>query len=371
MGSMDAIILVGGRGLRLKSLTKNKTKSFVSFFGKYRIIDFPLSSLSNSQVKNVGILTQYEPYDLMRYVGSGSSWDLDVFNEGVSFLTPYESEENNIIFQKGTANACLSQIEYIKKSSAEYILILSGDQIYKMDFKEVLSEHIKHNAKLTIITADLDKEKDNLSRFGIIEYDASNRIISFEEKPKNPKSNHISLGMYLFNKDFLLKYLPKADTLCDFGKDLIPYIISESKDVYAFKHDSWFFDVGTVESLYNANMFFLEKPTEIAKKGDTFKVYSKPFDFPPNAIWHGGRVTDAIVSDACVVYGRVKHSVLSFKCKVDKGSKIEDSILLPKVFVGKNVKIKNAIVDEDLVIPDGMELVFDTPTIVDSSSLKR
>lgn len=368
MNEINALILVGGRGSRLKSLTKDKTKSFVSFFSKYRIIDFPLSSISYSNIKNTGIITQYQPFDLMKYIGGGASFDLHSSFGGISFLTPYENNENNLDFQKGTANACLNQIEYIKNSQSPYILILPGDQIYKIDFRKVLNEHKENKANLTIITTDIN-EKEELNRYGIIEYDESFRITGFTEKPDNPKTNHISLGMYLFNKDFLIKCLEKADVLVDFGHDLIPYILSNYSNIYAYKHDSYFYDLGTVDSLYKANMFFLDNIDFINKKGDDFKIYSRPLNYPPHIACSGSTIKNSIIGDASIIKGEVIHSVVSYKCTIEEGSMIKDSILLPKVKVGKNTKIENAIIDEGVCIKDNQTLIFDTPTIVEKEEL--
>ena len=267
MDKICALILVGGRGTRLKGLTIGKTKPYVSFMGKYRIIDFPLSALSHSHIFDVGLITQYEPFELMRYIGSGSTWDLDAFNRGVSFLTPFMTDKDKIEIQKGTAHAVKMQKSYIESIDSDYVLILSGDQIYKIDFRDVLEKHIECNAKLTILTYK-HKKKEDLSRFGILTYDENNRITSFEEKPKMPKSDNISMGIYLFNKDFLLEYVDKyADKLVDFGRDLIPFILKQSKDVYAYPYNGLFFDVGTVESLYEITEWltlpYIIEPSEI------------------------------------------------------------------------------------------------------------
>ena len=370
MDKMNAIILVGGKGSRLLGLTKNKTKSYVSFMGKYRIIDFPLSSLSFSHVYDVGILTQYEPYDLMKYIGSGSSWDLDISNRGISFLTPYETGQDALVFQKGTANAVLSQIEYIKKSSSDYILILPGDQIYKIDFREVLKEHILHHAELTILSTDVDPEKEDLSRFGIIEYDTNKKILSFEEKPKHPKSNHVSMGIYLFNKETILKYLPEADKMFDFGNDLIPYIIKNSDNVYAYNFNDLFMDVGTVKSLYDANMYFLDHPELSGKPTDPIRIYSKPFDYEPHIIRQGGSVKKCIVSDGSDISGTICHSVISFKVIVREKAEISDSVILPGAVIGKNAKISHCIIDEGMIIKDNSVLLFNLPTLIDQETYK-
>jgi len=371
MDKVNAIVLVGGKGSRLKGLTKNKSKSFVSFMGKYRIIDFTLSSLSNSHIYDVGILTQYEPYELMKYIGSGSSWDLDVFNRGVSFLTPYEVQDNSLLFQKGTANAVLSQIEYIKKSTDDYILILPGDQIYRIDFSEVLKFHKEKGAKLTIISTDLDPSVEDLTRFGIIEYNEENRITGFMEKPAFPKSNHVSLGIYLFNKEFLLKYLPQAKEMIDFGKNLIPYIISHSNQVYAYNFNGTFMDVGTIKSLYDANMYFIDHPHDLSHSGENTKVYTKPLDYPPHYIHMGATVSRSVISDAADINGSIIHSLISFKVKVERGAKVVDSIILPGATIKEGAKLKCCIVDEDLIINKKSNYQFETPTLIDEAFLKE
>ena len=367
MNEMCALILVGGRGTRLKSLTIGKTKPYVSFMGKYRIIDFPLSALSHSHIFDVGIITQYEPFELMRYIGSGSTWDLDAFNRGVSFLTPFMTDKEKIEIQKGTAHAVKMQKSYIESIDSKYVLILSGDQIYKIDFRDVLEKHIENNAKLTILTYK-HKKKEDLSRFGILTYDDNFKITSFEEKPSEPKSDNISMGIYLFNKDFLLEYVDKyADKLVDFGNDLIPYILKKSNDVYAYPYSGLFFDVGTVESLYEANMYFLDRPGILSPHGDSLKIYSKPFDYYPALIKDGAEVKKSSVSDGSIIYGSINHSIISYKNVIKKGAEVSDSILLPGVVVEEDAKIKRAVINENLRVKKGAKLIFDEPTLVDSS----
>lgn len=366
MKKICALILVGGRGARLKSLTEGKSKPYVSFMGKYRLIDFPLSALSHSHIFDVGLITQYEPFDLMKYVGSGSSWDLDVFNRGVVFLTPYLLDEETIETQKGTADAVRLQSRFIENLDAEYVLILSGDQIYKIDFNDVLEKHIERGAKLTILTYKHNNSED-LSRFGIVGYDQEYRITSFEEKPENPKSNNISMGIYLFNKDFLLENLKLADKLVDFGNDLIPHILNNTKDVFAYDYKGLFFDVGTIESLYYANMYFLDRPGLISPHGDSLKIYSKPLDYYPAFIKDGASVKKSFISDGSIVYGDVYHSILSYRNTIEKNTKIKDSIILPNVYIEEDAELECAIVNENIRIKKGSKLVFDKPTLVDNS----
>lgn len=364
MNEICALILVGGKGKRLESLTKKTSKPYVSFMGKYRIIDFPLSSLSHSGVRDIGIITQYEPYDLMKYIGNGRDFDLDIFNKGVALLTPYTKDNNEIIMQKGTAHAVKTQIDFLKNSDSEYVLILSGDQIYKIDFSDVLENHIKNKADLTILTKEL-KEKKDLSRYGVLTFDKNHRINSFVEKPKNPKSSFISMGIYLFSKSFLSKYLNLTDNLTDFGHDLIPYLLEKSSNIYAYEYDGLFFDVGTIKSLYDANMYFLDNPLVLSPHGDNLKVYSKPLDYPPHFIAKGAKISESVVSDGSIVEGTIKHSVLSYRDKIMKNAIVEDSVVLPNVTIEEDSIIKNAIVSENLIIKKGSKLIFNEPTLID------
>ena len=366
MDNISALILVGGRGKRLEALTEGRTKPYVSFLGKYRIIDFVLSSLSNSHITDIGILTQYEPYDLIKYIGNGGAFDLDAFGKGISFLTPYVNEGQQLVVQKGTAHACLTQIEFIKKSRSKYFLILSGDQIYKINFKDVLDEHIKNNANLTILTNVYPKE-DELSRFGIIEADENNKILSFEEKPAHPKSNQISMGIYLFNKDFLIKYIEQAEKYIDFGKDLIPHILENEDGIYAYPYKGKFFDVGTPVGYFDASMYYLDHPEEISPHLDQQKIYSKPLYYTPLYIGEEAKVKSSYVAEGAKVYGSVRHSIISYCDVIGEGSSIHSSIVLPDTVIGKNVKLKNAIINEKVKIKDNMVLRFEEPTLVDTN----
>ena len=364
MENITALILVGGRGTRLQSLTNKKSKSYVSFFGKYRLIDFPLSSLSYSGIKNIGIITQYEPYDLMKYIGNGDSFDLDDFQSGISFLTPYEDREVGFITQKGTANAVLSQIEFIKRCDSKYILILSGDQVYQIDFNEILKSHIKRGAELTIISKEIERSED-LKRYGILELGSEKRVIGFEEKPENPKSNTISLGMYLFSKEYLLNNLKMASTLVDFGRDFIPYLINKKDKVYAYNHSGDFYDLGTVDGLYNANMYYLDNPTKFNNKGDKFKIYSRSLDLPPSYIKNGSIIKNSIVSDGSLISATITHSIISYDVIINEGSKIENSIILPGARIGKNTELKNVIIDENAIVKDNTIYSFSVPTLIE------
>ncbi len=368
MNKIAALVLVGGEGKRLKGLTINKAKPYVSFFGKYRLIDFTLSSLSFSHINDVSLITQYQPHELIKYVGNGSAWDLNADSNGIAFLTPHSASDGSIVLQKGTANAILSELDYIKNLDVDYILILSGDQVYKEDFKAVLDSHIKNKASLTILSYDLEDKKE-LSRFGILEIAKNGRITGFEEKPLNPKSSHISMGIYLFNKDTLLKYITLADKLTDFGRDLVPYIISQNERVFAYKHNSIFFDLGTVDGLYNSNMYFLDNHDKI-KNSHEKKIYSKPMNYPPHLIKSTAIVKNSIIADGALIKGSVTHSVISFDVYVGLNTKIKDSVILPGCKIEDNSTIINAIIDEDMLIPSGTSLVFSNPTLVDRFNFK-
>ena len=250
-----------------------------------------------------------------------------------------------------------------------YFIILSGDQVYKIDFMDCLNFHIKNNSELTIITKEYDG--DDLNRFGIAEIDSNRRIISFEEKPENPKSNNISLGIYLFNKDKLIEYLTLAEDLVDFGSDLIPYIIKNNKNVYSYNYDGLFMDLGTIESLYYGNMYFLDNPKLLENRHNPFKIYTRPSDYLPVIIRKGAKVKNASISDGAYILGDINHSVISFNVTIEEGASITDSVLLPGVTIKKGSKLKNVLVDEGTIIKENSILEFDTVTLIDNDYFKE
>ena len=349
--TMISMILVGGRGTRLKDITKNTAKPAVSFGAKYRLIDFTLSNITNSNIDVCGIVTQYEPFDLMYYIGSGASWDLDVLDGGIRFLTPY-SKYDNILWQKGTAHAIKQYFNFIKNHRARYVLILSGDHIYKMDYQKMLEKHINSNSEITIGVKEIDITEAD--RFGILEIDETDHIVGFEEKPKNPKSNFASMGIYIFSVDVLEELLEKAsDSDIDFGKNIIPKSIKLNKVVTPYVFKGYWRDVGTIESLYEANMELLDDPNYLGlNKSNNLPIYSKSLNLNPHVILPKGKVTNSVIADGCLINGEIIHSTIAYETIVEAGATVIDSVVLPNVNIGYDSYIKNCIIINDLIIPD-------------------
>ena len=351
---MIAMLLAGGQGSRLGVLTKSMAKPAVPFGGKYRIIDFPLSNCVNSDIDTVGVLTQYEPLALNSYLGSGQPWDLDRMNGGVFVLPPYVSGSEGQWYS-GTANAVYQNLPIIDQFDPEYVLILSGDHIYKMDYAKMLRFHVEKNADATI--AVLTVPMDEASRFGIMNTDEYARITEFEEKPKQPKSNKASMGIYIFNWRILRPYLVNDDkdksSSHDFGKNIIPDLLRAGANLYAYDFKGYWKDVGTLKSLWEANMDLLGQRPEFRLADKDWRIYSKSPAMPPHYLGELADVTDSIVSEGCVVYGNVKHSVLFTGVHVAKGAYIRDSIVMPGAVIGENAIINKAIIGEGAVISPG------------------
>ncbi|MBD5131872.1 MAG: glucose-1-phosphate adenylyltransferase [Clostridiales bacterium] len=348
-----AMLLAGGQGTRLFALTNSVAKPAVSFGAKYRIIDFPLSNCTNSGIDTVGVLTQYQPLILNEYVGNGEPWDLDRSYGGVHTLPPYQGKHGSEWY-KGTANAIYQNIHFLNEYDSEHVLILSGDHIYKMDYSKMLAEHIAHDADCTI--AVIDVPKDEASRFGIMDYAEDKSIKSFEEKPKNPKSNHASMGVYIFKKDVLVKELvaDEADknSSNDFGKNIIPNMLGKKCRMFAYQFDGYWKDVGTVTSLWEANMDLLgDKPT-FDLDDPSFKIYSRNQPLPPSYIGKTGKFVNSIMTTGCEIYGTVINSVIGEGVTVKQGAVIENSIVMQGSVIGKNVKISYGMIDENVVIGD-------------------
>ncbi|AIO18795.1 Glucose-1-phosphate adenylyltransferase [Candidatus Izimaplasma bacterium HR1] len=362
-----AMVMVGGRGTRLGNITKSTAKPAVSFGGKYHLIDFVLSNLTNSNILTCGIITQYEPHELMSYIGHGSTWDLDVNEGGISFLTPYATQ-NDQLWQNGTANAIHQHIKYIEQYNPDYVLILSGDHIYKMDYNDMINEHIKKEAEISIATFTVDK---NASRYGILQSNEKGEVVSFEEKPEKPKSNQASMGIYVFNSKVLRELLEldgKQNT--DFGSDIIPLALENKLNVHAFEFNGYFRDVGTIESLYEANMDLLDNPQYLKlREYVDFPVYAKSGNLPPHHIAEKCKVINSLISDGCLIYGDLEHSILSSGVVIEHGSKIVDTIVHKNVRIGKLSYIKNAIIMENSVILPNTKLVFNKVTVVDNEYL--
>ncbi|NTU24588.1 glucose-1-phosphate adenylyltransferase [Bacillus tequilensis] len=349
-----AMLLAGGKGSRLCGLTKNMAKPAVSFGGKYRIIDFTLSNCSNSGIDTVGILTQYQPLELNSYIGIGSAWDLDRFHGGVTVLSPY-AESSEVKWYKGTASAIYENLNYLNQYDPEYVLILSGDHIYKMDYGKMLDFHMKKKADVTISVIEVGWEE--ASRFGIMKTDADGTITHFDEKPKCPKSNLASMGIYIFNWPLLKQSLEMDDrnpySSHDFGKDIIPLLLEEKKKLSAYPFKGYWKDVGTVQSLWEANMDLLKEDSELKLFERNWKIYSVNPNQPPQFISSDAQVHESLVNEGCAVYGNVSHSVLFQGVTVGKHATVTSSVIMPDVTVGEHVVIENAIVPKGLVLPDG------------------
>lgn len=351
------MILAGGQGTRLGKLTKNIAKPAVPFGGRYRIIDFALSNCANSGVKNVGVVTQYQPLVLNSHIGNGSSWGLDGINADVSILQPYSSSEGSKWFE-GTAHAIYQNIAYIDQMDPQYVLILSGDHIYKMDYESMLEEHKEKNASLSVAVIEVPMKE--ASRFGIMNTDENDRIIEFEEKPAEPKNNLASMGIYIFNwgrlRDVLTNNYAKDAEMVDFGKHVIPSYLSSGENVVAYRFDGYWKDVGTIDSLWEASMEFIEPTMELGIRDKNWRVYSKNTVSPPHFITETGAVKDSLIVDGCYVAGNVEHSILSDDVQVKEGSKITDSVIMSGATIGKNVTIHRAIVGENAIIGDNAVL---------------
>ncbi|CDF74715.1 glucose-1-phosphate adenylyltransferase [Lactobacillus acidophilus] len=351
---MLGLILAGGKGTRLGKLTSDQAKPAVPFGGRYRIIDFTLSNCANSGVKNIGIITQYQPLLLNEHIGNGVSWGLDGLNASATILQPYTDNSGSKWFE-GTAHAIYQNIDYIDSKDPEYVLILSGDHIYKMDYESMLEEHIKNGASLTVAVIDVPMKE--ASRFGIMNTDVSGRITEFEEKPEHPKSNHASMGIYIFNWKRLLEVLTTGfttnDDMVDFGKNVIPYYLKSDERVFAYHFSGYWKDVGTIDSLWAANMEFLDGSDGLNLYDRSWRIYSKnPID-PAQVITENAEVNNSMIVDGCYVDGTINHSILSTDVDVQRGSEITDSVIMPGVKIGKDVVIKHAIVGENAQIGDG------------------
>lgn len=351
---MLGLILAGGKGTRLGKLTSDQAKPAVPFGGRYRIIDFTLSNCANSGVKNIGIITQYQPLLLNEHIGNGVSWGLDGLNASATILQPYTDNSGSKWFE-GTAHAIYQSIDYIDSKDPEYVLILSGDHIYKMDYESMLEEHIKNGASLTVAVIDVPMKE--ASRFGIMNTDVSGRITEFEEKPEHPKSNHASMGIYIFNwkrlREVLTTGFTTNDDMVDFGKNVIPYYLKSDERVFAYHFSGYWKDVGTIDSLWAANMEFLDGSDGLNLYDRSWRIYSKnPID-PAQVITENAEVNNSMIVDGCYVDGTINHSILSTDVDVQRGSEITDSVIMPGVKIGKDVVIKHAIVGENAQIGDG------------------
>ena len=352
---MIAMLLAGGQGSRLGVLTAKVAKPAVSFGGKYRIIDFPLSNCINSSVDTVGVLTQYQPLRLNTHIGIGIPWDLDRNIGGVTVLPPYEKNENSEWYT-GTANAIYQNIEYMEGFNPEYVLILSGDHIYKMDYKIMLDYHKANNADITIAAMPVPIEE--AKRFGIVVTDDDNRITEFEEKPENPKSNLASMGIYIFSWKVLKNALIalKDQNECDFGKHVIPYCFENNKRLFAYEYNGYWKDVGTLNSYWEANMELIDIIPVFNLYEEFWKIYTRTDAIPPQYISSDAFIEKSIIGDGSEIYGKVYNSVIGSGVVIEEGAVVRDSIIMQDTVIGKNTSVEKAIIAEEVVIGDNVEI---------------
>ena len=359
-----AMLLAGGQGSRLGILTKNVAKPAVPYGGKYRIIDFPLSNCTNSGIDTVGVLTQYQPLELNAYIGSGAPWDLDISNGGVFVLPPYQKGKSGEWY-RGTANAIYQNMAFIEQYHPDYVLILSGDHIYKMDYNAMLDYHISHGADATIAVREVPWEE--ASRFGIMNTDPDGTIVEFEEKPQNPKSNKASMGVYIFTWEKLRHYLTEDEadknSSNDFGKNIIPNMLRDKQVLVAYDFNGYWKDVGTIESLWEANMDLIDNPMPMNMHDKKWRIYSKNPGMPPHYISEGAVVTDTLITEGCEVYGKVNHSVLFAGVVVEEGADIEYSVIMPGSIIKRGAIVRRSIVAENATVGAGSIIGEDSGNI--------
>lgn len=345
------MVLAGGQGTRLKELTKFNAKPAVPFGGKYRIIDFTLSNCTHSGIDTVGILTQYQPLTLNNHIGIGSSWDLDKMNGGITILPPHVSE-TGMNWYSGTADAIYQNINFVDYYEPDYIIVLSGDHIYKMNYSSMLKYHKEKNADATIAVIEIPLKE--AYRFGIMNTDKNGRITQFEEKPHNPKSNMASMGIYIFNWKIIKEFLKHDESNPysgnDFGKDIIPSLIRNGKKLFAYPFKGYWKDVGTIQSYWEANMDLLRQDNKLNLYEDDWKIYSNTPTLPPQYIGNGVKLENSMISDGCVILGDVINSILFPRVHVDKNSRVTNSVILPNVTIENDVIIDKAIIGNNCVI---------------------
>lgn len=356
--NMLAMILAGGRGSRLHDLTNKVAKPAVSYGGKYRIVDFPLSNCANSGIDVVGVLTQYESVLLNSYVAAGGRWGLDARDSGVFVLPPREKADANLDVYRGTADAISQNIDFIDSYSPDYLLVLSGDHIYKMNYAKMLAHHKECGADATIAVIEVPKKE--ASRFGIMNTDENGNIVEFEEKPEHPKSNLASMGIYIFNwktlRKMLIADMKSADSNHDFGKDIIPALLADNRKLVAYKFKGYWKDVGTIDSLWEANMDLLDSDNDLDLSDPTWKIYTEDTTTLPQYLGPEADIRRAYITQGCVVDGEVKNSVLFTGAKVGKDAKIIDSVLMPGVEVEDGAVVIRALVANDVKIGKGAKV---------------
>ena len=356
--NMVAMILAGGRGSRLFDLTKTIAKPAVHFGGKYRIIDFPLSNCANSHINTVGVLVQYESILLSSYSSRSSTWGLDSKGKGVYILSPREKDETGLDLYKGTADAIYQNLDFLDQSEAEYVLVLSGDHIYKMNYEDMLEAHIKTNAEATIAVLEVDMKE--ASRFGIMNCDKKDRVVSFEEKPKVPKSNLASMGVYIFSYKSLKKFLKEDAKMSnsdhDFGKNIIPTYLKNNLKVQAYRYKGYWKDVGTIDSLWEANMDLLKDNINFSLFDPNWKIYTDDVSIVPQIIGPNAKINHAYITQGAIVNGEVNKSVIFSGVKIGEDTKINDSVVMNNAVIGNGCKLTRCLVAEGVRVPDNMVL---------------
>lgn len=375
---MVAMVLAGGQGSRLKLLTKNNAKPAVPFGGKYRIIDFPLSNCTNSGIDTVGVLIQYKPQILNNYIGIGRAWDLDRNFGGISLLPPY-MQENGGWWYKGTANSIYQNMDFIDEYDPEYVLILSGDHIYKMDYNEMLKYHKSHNADATIAVIEVSLEE--ASRFGIMNVREDKQIYEFEEKPAHPKSTLASMGIYIFNWKTLKKALiedeANPNSSNDFGKDIIPKLLGENCKLMAYPFKGYWKDVGTIESLWEANMDLINKDVDFDIYDKNWRIYSQAPNKPGQVIGDNAKIKNSLITEGCVIKGEVDNSVLFSGVYIEEGAKVTNSVIMCDTRICKNSKVDRAIFGRKVLVKENLEvagkseiLLIEEDRVVDEDIVK-
>ncbi len=357
-----AMLLAGGQGSRLYALTKNVAKPAVPYGGKYRLIDFPLSNCTNSGIDTVGVLTQYQPLVLNEYIGSGQPWDLDRLNGGVHILPPFETQAGASWYE-GTANAIFQNIRFIERYDPEYIVVLGGDHIYKMDYSKMVEFHVANNADCTISVIDVPKAE--ASRFGIMICDEHKQITDFVEKPKEPKSTLASMGIYVFTWSKLRKYLIENENDAnakrergekwskDFGKDIITSMLRDNQRLFAYEFEGYWMDVGTLESLWEANIDLLRQNVKLDLYDRNWRIYSRNNNMPPQYIGDEAKVADSMISEGSTIHGSVDFSVIFQGVTVEKGAVVNYSIIMPGTVIKSGAVVEYAIIGSDSVIESG------------------
>ena len=358
-----AMLLAGGQGSRLYTLTEKTAKPAVTFGGKYKIIDFPMSNCINSGIETVGVLTQYQPLVLNEYIGNGQPWDLDRLSGGVMVLPPYQAKKG-ADWYKGTANAIYQNLGFINRYNPDYVIILSGDHIYKMDYNAMLTEHKKTGADCTI--AVLNVPLSEASRFGIMVTDETGKITQFQEKPKNPISTKASMGIYIFNRKVLEEYLiadendPASSN--DFGKNIIPNMLADGMKIYAYPFVGYWKDVGTIDSLWEANMDLLGENPEFNVHDKSWRIFSRNYAEPPQFVGNGGNAVNSIITEGCVIEGLVENSVLSNSVTVEQGAIVKDSVIMSGVTIKAGAVVNYSIIDSNTVVFENVVIGEDKST---------